>query len=144
MPLANEMIALKAYLASWTGLNGVTIYIDELPSTATKALSDAVEKGTSIGAIVLQDTGGGLPNNSYNEFSVTTKQLKCYAESLLHARTIWNECRAALKVLHRNAKYANVWLYSVSMGAPLAMREAAPLNWPLCTSSFDLMASEVQ
>ncbi len=143
MPLANEMLALKAYLAAWTGLAGVTIYINEFPNTASAALSTAVEKGTPYGAIVIQSTGVGIPNRGYGEYSITTKQLKCYSESLLHARNIWNECRAALKVLHRNQKYAGVWLWSAVMGGPLETREAAPLNWPLCTSSFDVMASEV-
>ena len=144
MPLANENVALLSYFETWPGLVGVNVYVSELPKNQADALSTAVHNGTAYSAVVIQSTGvGGIGDASNHQFSTSTKQVKCYAQTPARARAIWNECRAALKALHRNQKYAGVWLWSAIIGAPMELREDAPLNWPLCTSTFDLMASEV-
>lgn len=143
MPLPNEIDALKVYLSIWPGLAGVNIYRSELPDTQAQPLSDAVKNGTAYGAIVIQSTGAGPIDNGTMQISTTTKQVKCYAETPKHARDIWSEVRAALRLLHRNIKYDGIWLYGAAVGAPMELREDAPLNWPLCTSTFDLTASEV-
>lgn len=144
MAPANELSALKVYLEAWPALlaNGVKVHRVALARSAGEALSTAIRNGTAYRAIVIAGIPGAPGNRSNLRVSVSTKDLKCYGDSSLRAREVWGHCREALKALTRS-EWDNVLLWSATITPPLETFEPDPLNWPLCYSTFDVMAAEI-
>lgn len=133
--------ALVAYLRAQPGIAGLAgsrVFTEELPQTENVRMPQA--------AVVVSPAGGGLIGNAqlYGDRRVA---IVCYGTTTATARTLYNEVRAAMKNLRRelvsDTATTRVLLHWARISAEGSSGRDVATNWPVCTSSWQILAADV-
>lgn len=139
MATTDEMTSLIAFLRADAGvaaLVGARVY-EELPA------SEAANMPRK--AVVIASAGLGsqmLTNRSWSRVTSSTKDVRCYGETLYQARLVYNAVNDALIVLRRRILSGVLVYGAFRTNGPQGLREAT-VNWPLVFASYDVAAAEV-
>lgn len=139
--MSDELVGIVGFLLADAGVAGLVstrVYGAELPDSVAAAVN---EDGMPPKCVLVQSVPftSSLARGNVSA-GVTMKDLKCYGETSYEARRVYIACRDALKGMTR-VKVAGVSLYAAVPGASADMREPGS-NWPLCFSTFELLAAE--
>ena len=93
-------------------------------------------------AVVLRPAGGGLFGRAYQEVGDVRVDVDCYGSVPLEAWQVYLAAYEALKHLRREV-VVGVLLHCATPSSKGVLARDPDTNWPVCLSSYQLLAAEV-
>lgn len=136
-----DIAAIRTYLSLNSDLSTLVdgrIFGVELP--------EGQAEGNPRKAVIINDGGNGIQDESYRSIAWTLKDVRCYGETVYESVRVYNAVKQILKQLTRTLVEPEdcepMFLYSaVPVTGRFTSREP-DTNWPVSFGTFNIMIGE--